>query len=203
MSILTETKQETLTLSAHTFADLITGAAIACASGKDAPYLFSAVYLRAEGGELVAAATDRYRLMEGKTKLDAGNLTLCAVSLADIKRITALIKPHTAKNNPMKEPEITLSRVGDVLGLYVGGDSISVTAREERFTDYSRVLSEEFSPVPSVALNMELLGTFAKVPHDNKAPTILGFTGESKAVQIRLAHAAIVWRGAIMPMRTA
>ena len=201
MTTLTSTKQETLTLSAHTFADLIAGAAVATASPKDKLPRFSAVYLSAANNELVAAATDRYRLIEGKTKLEAGALSLCAIDLADVKRITALIKPHTDKSNPVKDPEITLSRVGDIMSLSIGGDSVSVAAREERFTDYANILGDDFSPLPSVALNMELLGSFAKVPHDNKTPTILGFTGQGKAIQIRLAHDSIVWRGAIMPMR--
>ena len=202
MSTLTETKQETLTLDAAIFADLLSGAAIAADSGRDSMPRFAAVYLSAANGELIAASTDRYRMAVGSLPIESGELDLAGITLADIKRISAMIKPYIT-GKQLNKQNITLARVGDILGLSIGGDSVSVSLNGEKFPDYSHLISEEFTPVPSASLNLTLLASLAKIPHDSTKPVIIGFTGENKAIQIRLAHAAINWRVLLMPMRTA
>jgi hypothetical protein len=54
-----------------------------------------------------------------------------------------------------------------------------------------------------VNLSLALLATLAKIPHDIKQPSLIGFTGENKAIQIRLGHELITWKVLLMPMRTA
>jgi len=202
MSTLTETKQEIITLDAAIFADLLSGAAIAADSSRDSMPRFAAVYLSAVNGELIAAATDRYRMAVGSLPIESGELDLAGITLADIKRISAMIKPYIT-GKQLNKQNITLARVGDILGLSIGGDSVSVSLNGEKFPDYSHLISEEFTPVPSASLNLTLLASLAKIPHDSTKPVIIGFTGENKAIQIRLAHAAINWKVLLMPMRTA
>ena len=64
MTTATLTNQK-VTLSAAVLYDLLTGAAIAADSAKDAQARLGAVYLVAEDNKLTATATDRYRLVEG------------------------------------------------------------------------------------------------------------------------------------------
>lgn len=195
-------KQDTVTLSAHTFADLITGVSVATSADRTLPK-FRNIYLSARDGELIAAATDRFRLIDGRTSLESGTLEPSAIELGDVKRILAAIKPYIAKNWTQQIITLTLARVGDILSLSIGGDSVTVRLSDEKLPEYAHIISDEFSPLPNIALNMKLLASFDKVPHDEKQPTVLGFTGENKAVQIRLAHNSIKWRAALMPMRTA
>jgi hypothetical protein len=138
----------------------------------------------------------------GSLPIESGELDLAGITLADIKRISAMIKPYIT-GKQLNKQNITLARVGDILGLSIGGDSVSVSLNGEKFPDYSHLISEEFTPVPSASLNLTLLASLAKIPHDSTKPVIIGFTGENKAIQIRLAHAAINWRVLLMPMRTA
>jgi DNA polymerase III sliding clamp (beta) subunit (PCNA family) len=202
MTTVQATKQETLTLSAHTFADLLSGAAIAADSSRDAMPRMAAVYLSAANGELIATSTDRYRMAIGSIKLESGELSHAGITLADTKKILAMLKPYITGKQLVKQ-DITLARVGDILALSIGGDSVSVSLNGEKFPDYSHLMSDTFSPMPSVSLNLTLLASLAKIPHDSTKPVIVGFTGEKKAIQIRLAHDSIVWRVLLMPMRTA
>ena len=202
MSTLTETKQEIITLDAATFADLLSGAAIAADSSRDSMPRLAAVYLSAVNGELIATSTDRFRMAVGSIKLEAGELSHAGISLADVKRISAMIKPYIT-GKQLNKQTITLARVSDILALSIGGDSVSVSLNGYEFPDYSHLMSEEFSPVPSVALNLTLLASLAKIPHDSTKPVIVGFTGEKKAIQIKLSHEVIKWDILLMPMRTA
>ena len=196
MTASTLTRQ-TVTVKAGTLYDLIIGATIAADSSRDANARLAAVYLTAEGGKLTAAATDRYRLIAGTIELEGGELSHSAITLHDIKRLTALIKPYAK----ISGATVTIEKDGYTLTITLDGNSLTIQCPDYQLPDYAHMLSDDYSPVSSMSLNLNLLASFAKVPHDIKQPTILGFTGEGKPLQIKLAHDLIKWEALLMPMR--
>jgi len=186
-----------VTLSAAVLYDLLTGAAIAADSAKDAQARLGAVYLVAEGNKLTAAATDRYRLVEGTAELDGGSLSASCLTLHDVKRILAMIKPYIK----ITGNAATVEKDGYSLTVMVNGDSVLTHSLDYSLPDYAHMISDDYSPVPSVALNLSLLASMDKIPHDSSEPVTFGFTGAGKAIQIRMAHDSIKWRALLMPMR--
>jgi DNA polymerase III sliding clamp (beta) subunit (PCNA family) len=187
---------QTITVSASTLYDLVSGAAIAADSSRGAMERLAAVYLTGENNQLTAAATDRYRLIAGTIDLNGGELSHSAITLPDVKRLTALLKPLVKFNHA-----VTIAKEGYTLTITLGGDTLTIQSPDYQFPPYAHMVSDDYSPVSSVSLNISLLATFDKVPHNKKVPTILGFTGEGKAVQIKLSHDVIKWDALLMPMR--
>lgn len=186
-----------VTVSAAVLYDLLSGAAIAADSSKDAIGQLGAVYLVAEGNKLTAAATDRYRLVEGVAELDGGALSASCLTLHDVKRILALIKPYLRVGGI-----IDVEKNGTSLTFTInGGDSVLAHSLDYSLPDYASMISDTFSPIPTVSLNLTLLASLAKIPHDSKQPVAIGFTAEGKAIQIRMTHDSITWRALLMPMR--
>lgn len=197
MTTSTLTRQ-VVTVKAGTLYDLIAGATIAADSSRDANAQLAAIYLTAEGGKLTAAATDRYRLIAGTIELEGGELSHSAITLHDIKRLTALIKPYAK----ISGATVTIEKDGYTLTVTLNGDTLTIQSLDYRMPDYAHLMSDDYSPISSMSLNLNLLASFAKVPHDIEQPTILGFTGEgNKPVQIKLAHDLIKWEALLMPMR--
>jgi len=196
MTTATLTNQK-VTLSAAVFYDLLTGAAIAADSAKDAQARLGAVYLVAEGNKLTAAATDRYRLVEGVAELDAGTLSASCLTLQDVKRILTVLKPYIK----ITGNAATVEKEGYSLTVTVNGDSVLAHSLDYSLPNYAHMISDDYSPVPSVALNLSLLASMDKIPHDSSEPVTFGFTGAGKAIQIRMAHDSIKWRALLMPMR--
>ena len=196
MTTATLTNQK-VTLSAAVLYDLLTGAAIAADSAKDAQARLGAVYLVAEGNKLTAAATYRYRLVEGTAELDGGSLSASCLTLQDVKRILTVLKPYIK----ITGNAATVEKDGYSLTVTVNGDSVLAHSLDYSLPDYAHMISDDYSPVPSVALNLSLLASMDKIPHDSSEPVTFGFTGAGKAIQIRMAHDSITWRALLMPMR--
>ena len=196
MTTATLTNQK-VTVSAAVLYDLISGAYVAADSSKDAQARLGAVYLVAENNKLTATATDRYRLVEGTAELDGGALSASCLTLHDVKRILAMIKPYIKISGNMA----TVEKDGYSLTVTVNGDSVLAHSLDYSLPDYAHMISDTFSPIPTVSLNLTLLASLAKIPHDSKQPVAIGFTAEGKAIQIRMAHDSITWRALLMPMR--
>jgi len=196
MTTATLTSQK-VTVSAAVLYDLISGAAIAADSAKDAQARLGAVYLVAEDNKLTATATDRYRLVEGTAELDGGSLSASCLTLHDVKRILSTIKPYIKISGNVA----TVEKDGYSLTVTVNGDSVLAHSLDYSLPDYAHMVSDNYSPIPNVALNLTLLASLAKIPHDSSEPVTLGFTADNKPIQIRLAHRVITWKVLLMPMR--
>jgi DNA polymerase III sliding clamp (beta) subunit (PCNA family) len=196
------TKQETVTLDAALFYDLVLGTSLMADSSKDAIDKLGSIYLSIENSELKAVATDRYRLISGSVAIEVGQeLSQTQVRLADVKRILALLKPYTGKNKVKRD--VTISRVGDIVSLSVAGDSISVMAGYEKMPEFKHMLTDTYAPISEFNLSLDLIASFSKVPSALGAATKLGFTADNKPVQIVITHDLISWHGLLMPMRVA
>jgi len=197
MSTNTLTKQQ-ITVSVPALNDLLLGATIAADSSRDAMARLNNIYLSATSGKLTASATDRYRLVSGTIQLDDGDLSESAILLADVKRIQALIKPYIKFNYRL----VTIDKDGTTLTITLDGNTLTIHTLDYNFPPYAHMMSTEFSPLPSVGLNLSLLASLDKVPHDIKQPVTLNFTSENKAIQIHMSHDLIAWDILLMPMRT-
>jgi len=196
METNTITKQQ-VTVSVPALNDLLLGATIAADSSRDAMARLNNIYLTATSGKLTASATDRYRLVSGTIQLDDGDLSESAILLADVKRIQALIKPYIKFNYRL----VTIDKEGTTLTITLDGNTLTIHTLDYNFPPYAHMMSTEFSPLPSVGLNLSLLASLDKIPHDIKQPVTLNFTSENKAIQIHMSHDLITWDILLMPMR--
>lgn len=156
----------------------------------------NAVQIESEGGDLIARATDRYRLIEGALKSLDGRLDKSLVSLEDIKRIITLCKSHKANR-------VQLSRIGDALTVSSLGDAITFTLIDANYPPMEELLlKSEGEPVAveSVAFNPAFMADYAKIAGKGAAIKVY-FTGEGKPMRVRITGNKVTWRALLMPMR--
>lgn len=176
---------------------LLEGVSSHAGRDKSLPTL-NAVQIESEGGDLIARATDRYRLIEGTLKSLDGRLDPSLVSLDDIKRLITLCKAHKANR-------VQLSRIGDTLTVSSLGDAITFTLREGNFPPTQELFAKsEGEPVAveGVAFNPAFMADYAKIAGKGAAIKIY-FTGEGKPMRVRITGDAVAWRALLMPMRYA
>ena len=176
---------------------LLEGVSSHAGKDKSLPTL-NAVQIESEGGDLIARATDRYRLIEGTLKSLDGRLDPSLVSLDDIKRLITLCKAHKANR-------VQLSRIGDALTVSSLGDAITFTLREGNFPPTQELFAKSESEpvaVEGVAFNPAFMADYAKIAGKGAAIKIY-FTGEGKPMRVRITGDAVAWRALLMPMRYA
>jgi DNA polymerase III sliding clamp (beta) subunit (PCNA family) len=186
---------DTVELKSKALLELLEGAGTNAGKDKSLPML-NAVLIEGAGGYLMATATDRYRLIEGKIEVESGELTRSLVSLADIKRISTLVKEN-------KSGLVTLNRIGDLLTVSVLEGSLTVTLLDGSFpptADLLNAVESEPIPVGSMAFNPALFADYSKIVGKGQAVKIY-FGGEGKPMRMRLTGEAVEWRALLMPMR--
>jgi DNA polymerase III sliding clamp (beta) subunit (PCNA family) len=186
---------DTVELKSKALLELLEGASTNASKDKGLATL-NAVLIEGAGGYLVATATDRYRLIEGKIEVESGELTSSLISLADIKRISALVKEN-------KSGLVTLNRIGDLLTVSVPEGSLTVTHFYGTFPPTAHLLDaveSEPIPVSSMAFNPALFADYSKIVGKGQAVKVY-FGGEGKPMRMRLTGDAVEWRALLMPMR--
>ena len=156
----------------------------------------NAVQIEGAGGDLIARATDRYRLIEGAVRYRDGGLEPSLIGLEDIKRILSLLKDHKAHL-------VDLHRVGDAITVSSLGDSVTFTLIDANYPPMQELLAKsegEPSAVDSVAFNPALMADYAKIAGKGAGIKIY-FTGEGKPMRVRITGDKISWRALLMPMR--
>ncbi len=155
----------------------------------------NAVQIEGAGGDLIARATDRYRLIEGAVGYSEGGLDTSLVSLDDIKKIITLLKSHKAHL-------INIHRVGNALTVSALGDAITFTLIDGNYPPMQQLLSDsEREPVSvdSMAFNPAFMADYAKIA-GKKAAIKVYFTGNNKPMRVRITGDDITWRALLMPM---
>lgn len=189
------TRLNNLEIAADLLLELLEGVSTHAGRDKSLPTLNS-VEIEGEGGQLLARATDRYRLIEGSARTLDGSLDKALVSLDDIKRIITLLKSHKAHL-------VSLTRMGDALTVSALGDTITFTLRDGTFPPTSELLAKsEGEPVAveGMAFNPAFFSDYAKIA-GKKAGIKVYFYGEGKPMRIRITSDTITWRALLMPMR--
>ena len=156
----------------------------------------NAVQIEGAGGDLIARATDRYRLIEGAVRYMDGGIDASLVSLDDIKKIITLLKSH-------KLHLVNIHRVGDALTVSSLGDAVTFTLIEGTFPPTEELFKKsegEPSAIDSVAFNPALMADYAKIAGKGQAIKVY-FTGEGKPMRVRITGDKISWRALLMPMR--
>lgn len=198
MTTIQENKIQTDTVELQNSAlvELLEGASTHSSKDKSL-YSLNSVQLEGEGaGYLVARATDRYRLIEGKIETEHGQLSKSLISLADVKRVIELCKSN-------KLSKVTLNRIGDLLTVSVTGSSITVQLLDANypatFDDLLNKSEGEPSPIEGVAFNPAFMADYGKIAGKGEAIKIY-FTGKNKPMRVRITSDKILWRALLMPM---
>ena len=188
---------DTVELENSALVELLEGASTHASKDKSL-YSLNSVQLEGEGaGYLVARATDRYRLIEGKIETEYGTLSKSLVSLSDVKRVIEL-----AKSN--KVSKVTLNRIGDLLTVSVSGSSITVQLLDANYpATFDDLLNKsEREPLGEIAFNPALFADYGKIAGKGNAVRV-EFTGKGKPMVIHLPATKVEWRALLMPMRVA
>ena len=188
---------DTVELQNSALVELLEGASTHASKDKSL-YALNSVQLEGEGaGYLVARATDRYRLIEGKIETEHGQLSKSLISLADVKRVIELCKSN-------KVSKVTFNRIGDLLTVSVTGSSITVQLLEANYpASFEDLLSKsEREPLGEIAFNPALFADYAKIAGKGNAVRV-EFMGKGKPMMIHLPITKVEWRALLMPMRVA
>lgn len=191
----TKTVTDTVELENSALVELLEGASTHSSKDKSL-YALNSVQLEGEGaGYLVARATDRYRLIEGKIEVEHGTLSKSLLSLSDVKRVIEL-----AKSN--KVSKVTLNRIGDLLTVSVSGSSITVQLLDANYpASFDDLLNKsEREPLGEIAFNPALFADYAKIAGKGNAVRV-EFMGKGKPMMIHLPVTKVEWRALLMPMR--
>jgi DNA polymerase III sliding clamp (beta) subunit (PCNA family) len=197
MSTLEENKVAVnyVELEGESLLELLEGVSTHASKDKSLRTL-NAVQIEGAGGDLIARATDRYRLIEGAVRYMDGGIDASLVSLDDIKKIITLLKSH-------KLHLVNIHRVGDALTVSSLGDAVTFTLIEGTFPPTEELFKKsegEPSAIDSVAFNPALMADYAKIAGKGQAIKVY-FTGEGKPMRVRITGDKISWRALLMPMR--
>jgi DNA polymerase III sliding clamp (beta) subunit (PCNA family) len=197
MTTMQESKilTDTVELDNSALVELLEGASTHSSKDKSL-YALNSVQLEGEGaGYLVARATDRYRLIEGKIEVEHGQLSKSLLSLSDVKRVIEL-----AKSN--KVSRVTLNRIGDLLTVSVSGSSITVQLLDANYpATFDDLLNKsEREPLGEIAFNPALFADYGKIAGKGNAVRV-EFMGKGKPMMIHLPVTKVEWRALLMPMR--
>jgi DNA polymerase III sliding clamp (beta) subunit (PCNA family) len=195
-----DTVTDTLTVSAAALVELLEGASTHADKGKNCLPALSSVEIKGEGGRLMARATDRYRGIEGEIEGEGGDLTPSLISLADTKRVIALVKDS-------KLAPIAFNRVGDLLTVSVNGSAITINLMSDNYPPSFDYLFDKGEPTPmgEIAFNPAYMADYSKINAKSKAygisPVKLQFRGANMPIHIILVGDKVKWRALLMPMK--
>ena len=176
--------------------ELLEGAITHADKGTNALHALNSVQLESEGaGYLVARATDRYRLIEGKIEVEHGQLSPSLISLEDTKRVIALVKGN-------KLSRVTFNRIGDLITVSVSGSSITVQILDANYPKtFDDLLNKsEREQLGEIAFNPALFADYGKIAGKGN-PVRVEFTGKGKPIIIHLPVTKVEWRALLMPMK--
>jgi DNA polymerase III sliding clamp (beta) subunit (PCNA family) len=177
-----------------TLLELLDGASTHADKGKSALHALNSVQLLGGAGSLIARATDRYRLIEGKIEGE-GHLDHTLISLDDVKRVMETIKSN-------KLARVTLTRIGDLLTVSLAGSSLTLNILDANYPNSFGDLfaKSERECLGEVAFNPAYFADYAKIAGKGNAVRV-EFTGERKPIIIHLPVTKVTWRALLMPMR--
>ena len=185
----------TLTAKASAVVDLLEGAITHADKGKSALHALNSVQLLGGAGGLIARATDRYRLIEGKIEGE-GHLDHTLITLDDTKRLIDLVKAN-------KIAAVTFNRIGDLLTISVTGSSLTLNVLDANFPNSFADLfakASESVAIDKVNFNPAYFADYAKIAGKGNAVSIT-FTGERNPMTIGIKSNSVEWRALLMPMR--
>ena len=188
------TVTNSLSVQALTLLELLEGASTHADKGKSALTALNSVQLLGGAGSLIARATDRFRLIEGKIEGE-GHLDHTLISLDDVKRVMETIKSN-------KLARVTLTRIGDLLTVSLDGSSLTLNVMSANYPNsFGDLLNKsDRESLGEIAFNPSLFADYAKIAGKGNAVRV-EFTGTGKPIIIHLPVTKVEWRALLMPMR--
>ena len=183
-----------LTVKAITVVELLEGAITHADKGKSALRALSSVQVLGGAGQLIARATDRYRLIEGRVEGD-GHLDHSLIALDDVKRVISLAKDS-------KYALLTLTRVGNLLTVSVSGSAITIQLLDDNYPKtFSDLLDkEERESLGAISFNPAFMADYAKIVGKGNGIKV-EFQGEGRPMTVILKGDKVEWKALLMPMR--
>jgi len=183
-----------ITIGSFELLELLEGAITHADKGKNALRALNSVQLLGGAGHLVARATDRYRLIEGKIEGE-GHLDHTLIALDDIKRVIEVAKAN-------KVALITLNRIGDLLTVSTNGSSLTLTVLSENYPNtFSDLFAKgEVTAIETIAFNPAFFADYAKIVGKGVQVSVT-FKGERMPMVIGLIGDKVEWKALLMPMR--
>lgn len=186
-------------IAGESLLELLEGASTHASKDKSLRAL-NAVQIEGAGGDLIARATDRYRLIEGAVRYSDGGLDASLIALDDIKRTITLLKAH-------KLHEVNITRIGDAITVSALGDSVTFTLIDANYPPKFDDLFAKGEPTPmgEIAFNPAFMADYAKINAKAKGsqvnPVKLQFRGDNCPIHIKLIGDKVEWKALLMPMR--
>jgi DNA polymerase III sliding clamp (beta) subunit (PCNA family) len=183
-----------LTVKAITVVELLEGASTHADKGKSAVYALNSVQILGGAGQLIARATDRYRLIEGRVEGE-GHLDHSLIALDDVKRVISL-----AKDN--KVALLTFTRAGNLLTVSVAGSAITIQLLDANYPNsFSDLLNkDERESLGAITFNPAFMADYAKIVGKGNGIKV-EFQGEKKPMTVILKGNEVEWKALLMPMR--
>ena len=195
----TSIKEKTITsvtVSGSDFRDLIAGALTHASKDETLARLYG-IYLGREEGKIIAVATDRYRLIEGKIESEGeGESKPVRLAYHDAKALSSAL----AK---VKREKVTLTLAGDIVSVTVAGSTYTYTAHLDDLPPYRHLLDEaDRKPVdfPHLSVNPAYFADYAKIVVKGGSVVVRQW-GEHKPYHIEIKGTPVEWRAMLMPMR--
>ena len=195
----TNTKEKTIvtvTASASLFRDLIAGALTH--AGKDESLSrLCGIYIGREEGKILAVATDRYRLIEGKIESEGeGESKPVRLAYGDAKALSSAL----AK---VKRERAGITLAGDIVSVTVAGSTYTYTAHLDDLPPYRHLFDEMDRPpvdFPHLSVNPSFFADYAKII-GKRGSVVVRQYGAHKPYHIQLTDTTVEWRAMLMPMR--
>lgn len=190
MSTITLEKSVTnsVQVSNEQLVTLLNGAIICADSRKDAPDTLASVRIWANNGKFYAAATDRYRLIEGKIEA-TGEMAPVMVKVKLLKNLIPILEDSRQASLSVNNSILEIDTLLNKSTLEVMADS---------FPPYEHLFNQgEAKPVSQIAFNPKFMADFGKIAGKNQ-PVNVEFYGDGKPIKINMGDN---WRALLMPMK--
>ena len=186
----------TVTASASLFRDLIAGSLTHAGRDESLPRLCG-IYIGREEGKIVAVATDRYRLIEGKIESEGeGESKPVRLAYGDAKALSSAL----AK---VKRERVEITLAGDIVSVTVAGSTYTYTAHLDDLPPYRHFFDElDLPPVafPHLSVNPSYFSDYGKII-GKRGSVVVRQYGANKPYHIQLTDTTVEWRAMLMPMR--
>jgi DNA polymerase III sliding clamp (beta) subunit (PCNA family) len=191
----------TLTVNAAVLDNLLAGAILATDKDKSITAL-NCVMLEVKDQKLIAAATDRYRMHEGRAIMPETEFSRVLITRDDVTKIRSFLKDKIKQRSPgLGDITLTVDENDLVTVSDIFHNSVTCRGQLATFPPYENLIPTEFNATDTVAINPSFLADLAKIPGVGKSnPMILRLNGINKPLLAEVSG-DVSWRVLIMPMK--
>lgn len=191
----------TLTVNAAILDNLLAGAILATDKDKSITAL-NCVMLEVKDQKLIAAATDRYRIHEGRAIMPETQFSRVLITRDDVTKIRSFLKDKIKQRSPgLGDITLTVDENDLVTVSDIFHNSVTCRGQLATFPPYEHLIPTEFNATDMIGINPSFLADLAKIPGVNKSsPMILKLNGVNKPLLAEVSG-DVSWRVLVMPMK--